>query len=494
MLARSSMKERPICLIQPPTSFGLRAESIFYDVFDSIGLISLAGFLRQKGLRVELFNIARAHRYGYSVEQVAERIRSCNPLIVGIGGMWLHQSAGALEVAQIVRRIHPDVPVVVGGQHASLFARELVEDYGDVIDAVVVGEGEEAVSHAVGSLLSQGRPDWGLPGIMSIDDCGKLSCDPASVTLDIDTLPFLSYRDVWPQAGSSCHDPYHDIAALNTCRGGCPCACCHCLEAPPFGAMGRPRRARHSVDYLIEQIKLFILEGKTNLFIQDAFFSGGDAFVAEFVGRARREDLKLTRIHFFVEPGFLSRDTLRCLAAFPADLVKIDYGVETGSEQVARNLNRYSDYSEIFDDLSTLGQTCALATAWWLVGLPGETEECLLETEQAIKRAIDRGVYPERISQMILFPGTGLYSRREEFGITPFFQNYRDFCLFSRIERRPDGIYPELITHEMPYQRKDDTIRFLNRIKRQIGNWLEEHQSCRGSAVPSYTFKRYAFF
>jgi len=62
------------------------------------------------------------------------------PRLVGISLKWFHHVHRALAMAKILRRIDPEIRIVVGGNTASYFWREL-SGY-DCIDHVVLGDGE----------------------------------------------------------------------------------------------------------------------------------------------------------------------------------------------------------------------------------------------------------------------------------------------------------------------------------------------------------------
>ena len=46
------------------------------------------------------------------------------------------------ETARRLKSLSPDISIVVGGQHASLFASEISDRYRDCIDGVIQGEAE----------------------------------------------------------------------------------------------------------------------------------------------------------------------------------------------------------------------------------------------------------------------------------------------------------------------------------------------------------------
>lgn len=488
-------KKNFVCLIQPHTSFKLmNVQPALFDQFDSIGLMSLSAYLKEKGYEVEILHLAKAFRNGYSLQQVIDKIKSREPILFGIGNMWVHQSVGMLETATLLKENYPNIPIIVGGQHASFFSRDIVESYSGLIDGVIVGEGEETLYDVVKSVEESGIIEKSIPGLMVKNSNGEIEYTRRDIKLELDNLPFLSHKGIWPKIDPLPGDIIPYAAALDTVRGGCPQSCVHCLEGNGLGKLGRNKRAFHSPEYLIDQMKLYLQEGKTNILIQDSFYANGNKPIEKFVDLAKQENLFVDAMHFFVEPGYLSSDIFKVLESFPAQKVAVDYGIETGSEKVARNMGRYYNLDKIYRDVEILGKTKTVSTAWWLISLPGETEEDVKLTEKAIIETTNMGVLTERVSQMLLFPQTELYKNRKLYDMRAYFHDFHDFKVFSNTERRENGLYPELVTHDMPYQTREDTIRLLRDLKKSIRKATEASPYYEEKKKLGFVLNDYDFF
>ncbi len=104
------------------------------------GILYLAGYLRRHDIEayVQLwdgdFTEAELRQ---SLEGLLKRVR---PKLVGISLKWFHHVHRALLIAKLVRKIDPTIRIVVGGNTASYWWREL-HAY-DTIDHLVLGDGE----------------------------------------------------------------------------------------------------------------------------------------------------------------------------------------------------------------------------------------------------------------------------------------------------------------------------------------------------------------
>ncbi len=75
---------------------------------------------------------------GFDVEAA---IRDMNPVAFGIDLHWLPHAHGSIEIARIVKKYHPDTPVIFGGLSASFFHQELASY--DCVDYVLRGDSTE---------------------------------------------------------------------------------------------------------------------------------------------------------------------------------------------------------------------------------------------------------------------------------------------------------------------------------------------------------------
>lgn len=96
----------------------------------------------------------------------------------------------ALAVSRAIKAAHPQVPVVWGGWHPSLFAHECLDE--PAIDAVVVGQGELTFADVVARCLA-GQALAGCAGTVARDSSGGLVTGPARPLADLNTLPAHDY-------------------------------------------------------------------------------------------------------------------------------------------------------------------------------------------------------------------------------------------------------------------------------------------------------------
>ncbi|ATB30548.1 B12-binding domain-containing radical SAM protein [Melittangium boletus] len=115
------------------------------------GILYLAGYLRRSGIEafVRLYDGDQTEdEVARSLEALVARVR---PRLVGISLKWFHHIHRALLLARTLREIDPHIRIVVGGNTASYWWRELHAF--DCFDHIVLGDGERPLL-----ALCQGDP------------------------------------------------------------------------------------------------------------------------------------------------------------------------------------------------------------------------------------------------------------------------------------------------------------------------------------------------
>ncbi len=104
------------------------------------GILYLASYLRRGGVEAFVRLWDGDQTEGEVVRSLEALVARVRPKLVGISLKWFHHVHRALLMARTLRKIDPEIRVVVGGNTASYFWREL--NGFDFIDHVVLGDGE----------------------------------------------------------------------------------------------------------------------------------------------------------------------------------------------------------------------------------------------------------------------------------------------------------------------------------------------------------------
>jgi radical SAM superfamily enzyme YgiQ (UPF0313 family) len=184
---------------------------------EPLGMEYIAAALEARGHQVTIADL----RFTRPVEQQLKRAR---PGLIGIAGMHALETDDVLALAAHVRRLAPDVPIVIGGHTAAAYPEPFLS--ADV-DAVVLDDGERAVPEIVEAIEAR-RPLRSVRGLAVLDEHGALvrTGDHAD-TFVLDTVPLPARRlvDGWrKQYACLAHRP---TWLVETARG-CPFRCSFC--------------------------------------------------------------------------------------------------------------------------------------------------------------------------------------------------------------------------------------------------------------------------
>lgn len=110
-------------------------QSILYPPF---GILYVAGALEKAGYKVSIFHEI-ANRT--NIKRLLEEIVKFRPLFVGFSTMTGSQLLPAIMASRLIKEELPELPIIWGGMHPTLLARQCLTE--DFVDMVVIGEGEE---------------------------------------------------------------------------------------------------------------------------------------------------------------------------------------------------------------------------------------------------------------------------------------------------------------------------------------------------------------
>ena len=96
-----------------------------YEYFP-VGFKTMQRYLGDRGYEVAILNLSTV-LLKYPHLDVRSLLASIDARLVGIDLHWMVHVQGSLEVARLVKSIHPDTPIVFGGISSTYYARQLVE-------------------------------------------------------------------------------------------------------------------------------------------------------------------------------------------------------------------------------------------------------------------------------------------------------------------------------------------------------------------------------
>jgi len=360
----------------------------------------LAAVAERRGAECRILDLAALD---IGLEAVAAAATSWQPQIVGISSTTI-SFPNALRVAQLVKQTQPETLVVLGGCHVTFTAPKTLNDHREV-DVVVRGEGEETFSELL-DCLEEGGDLSRVRGLSYRHSDGSIVHNlPRGFIPDLDALP-------WPARHLMQMEAYDGMGALFTSRG-CPYACAFCAATAMSGHRYRCRQPRLIVDEMQHLIERYGCRHFS--FLDDTFTALPNRLTTPVCQDILQRGLNVTFACASradaVSPQLI--DELR-----RAGCIAVHYGVETGSQQVLDRMNKRIRLDQVRDAVRWAAEAGLEVLCSIILGLPGETEETVRQMRQFLAELRDLGASGILLEMLIPFPGTDIYERPQEYGIT----------------------------------------------------------------------------
>jgi anaerobic magnesium-protoporphyrin IX monomethyl ester cyclase len=342
-----------------------------------LGIYTLAAVLEAEGHAVVVADLVLHGTW--SLEAFAADIDAAH--LVGIGATSMAWPAAVDAIAQ-VRRRRPDVPIVCGGIHPTLFDQHVLRTF--PVPFVVRGEGEIALVRLCAAL--EGRGEIGsVPNLSWIDGDGRLvrnAVDAKIAARDLAATP-LPRWDRLPPATYKC-------LAVESSRG-CAYDCSFC--STPYRRSWRGldpeavvARLEHALDHLDRARSACV-------HIVDDEFSMNPSRATAIARRIAERGLTPRLLYDSRAPDLLHPDFVAAIAPYTAGLL---IGAECGYDEGLKRVGKGTTCRSLEQAARVLARhgLAARTDFSFILGLPWETRA---EVEQTIRFATrlfaDHGVH-----------------------------------------------------------------------------------------------------
>src|SRR4030042_2754519 len=141
-----------------------------------IGFASLSEYLERYGLKVRIINVAMKMLKDEKFD-VERLIRKSKTGAFGIDLHWMAHVQGALALAEIIKRFHPDIPVILGGLSATYYHEEILRQY-PFIDFVMRGDSTEKPLVQLLQTIKKGGEFKDIPNLTYRDEKNRIQANP----------------------------------------------------------------------------------------------------------------------------------------------------------------------------------------------------------------------------------------------------------------------------------------------------------------------------
>jgi len=489
------MATTDLILVHPPSLYDFRKRPGLYgpisDVVPStpifemypIGFASLSEYLERHGIKVRIINLAMKMLKSdkFDVERLIQKNK---PVAFGIDLHWMAHVQGALALAEIIKRYHPDTPVILGGLSATYYHEEILRQY-PFVDFVVRGDSTENPLLQLLQAFKTGADFKNIPNLTYRDGKNGIQVNPLTYvpeTLDDIAIDYRHImRKVVRYADPTGYQPFIDwysypVTAVFTCRGCIyPCKTCGGSSQTFRSMANRGKPAYRNPKLLAQDIFNISDHLRAPVMIIGDIFQPGEEYGFTFLQEMKRKPISNhVAFEFFIPP---SRSQLNKIAEAVPNF-NIEISPESHDEEVRKAFGRpYNNEAleRMIADAIDLG--CKRIDLFFMIGLPKQTYSSALESVDYCRSLLDRFRSYKKLFPFIsplapfLDPGSTVFEAPERYG-------YR--LLYRTVEEHRQALlapsWKYILNYETEWMDRDAIVdstyeagKKLNRLKAEFG-------------------------
>jgi len=396
------MEIMKILFINPPWFEG----STFDKLISSnppLGLAYIAAYLEKNGYKnIEILDMKVL---GLTFNEIESKIRKTKPDIVGITAA-TGQISSTSKIISIIKKIKPNTVTVIGGPHPSALPKRTLREVN--ADVCVIGEGEVTFLELV-KIIEKNVDLKNVDGICFRNGNDKIIINKRRELIEIlDELPFPA-RHLIPPLEEYRHSSSFGENKLHTSvmtSRGCPFRCKFC-DKSIFGRTFRTRSVKNVVDEIEFLVKKY---GVEEIRVFDDLFTVNERRVKEICNEIIKRELNFSWC-CEARVNSVTPEMLKLMKK--AGCTQIDYGIESGSQEILDLLNKDTNLDEIRNAVKWTKEVGIKIKGYFLLGLPGETKKLI---EKTIEFAKSLDIDYAAFFFYSPYPGTPLYNSLNKYG------------------------------------------------------------------------------
>jgi len=412
-----------ILLINPKTSKTSEVQREFFRE-PNLGILYLTAILELNNIPTDILDLEQF--LDFTELEIKEQIRekAIEYQIFGITCL-TNTFHLAVDIARIIKKENKNSIIILGGPHVTFMYESILENdkkSENLIDFICIGEAEKSFLKLIKILISKIQSNkpleiykdklQSIKALAYIDSKGHLNVNADTYELDLENLP-LPARYKLPQ------DYYYYTIANVIVNRGCPNQCSFCSRQKLF-----KKTKIRSISSISTEIRDIIsMQTYSHINFYDNININND-FFKNFCNMFIEHELKIPwgceiRVDTIEEEdAYLLRE---------AGCQLIATGIESASLDVLRKNFKYQEPKRVMEGILNLKKHKIPIQAYFVLGLPGETEETFQETISYIsKLPLDEN---DALNFFVAtpYPGSRLWDEKEHFNISIIETNFAKY-------------------------------------------------------------------
>ena len=353
------------------TGFTTKRVKRIYGYSMPLGIAGLAAILENSGYEVAVLDPCPEQ---LTAEQITAWIKKENPGILGISAL-THTAKNAYAVAEMVKKEMPDLPIMMGGSHCTVWPRRAIDEC-PAIDVSVIGEAEERIVPLTEAIVKKSGLQ-NIKGLIFRDFNSKeiIETGPPDLQKNLDLFPFPA-RHLFR---NDLYNPYPDqvrkipVTNVMTSRGCTWRRCKFCFEGGKF----MPAYRRRSPENVIAELREIKKMGFNGFAFWDDNFCVSEDWVGRVCELLRKENLGLAWT-CYGRSNTMTEKMVKDLKS--AGCFSIYIGFESGNQRILDLIQKGTTLDDARRAVKLCHKFGLEVRGSFIVGLPWDTPETVQES------------------------------------------------------------------------------------------------------------------
>lgn len=440
-----------VCFVHPPSIYDFRQRDLrsgpISDVIPStpifemypVGLISMLNSMVSNGYNARISNVAVHMLYSKEFD-VRKYLSGIEADIYGVDLHWLPHAHGALNIAKMIKELHPNSKVLMGGFSSTYFAEEIMQNY-PFVDFVLRGDLQEEAIVDLSEAVERNRDLASVPNLAYREGTkvvfNKTSNDPEAIKrvfLNYDLL----FRNAIKYGDVRGHLPYKmwlkNPSAMTLIEHGCQYNCGFCGGSHFAFSKNYFNISPLFRDPELVARELNIIQDRlgTPVFIAGDLNAAGPKFRGAFFKAIKERDLDMSILteHFVPPPEEYFKELSRVIPRF-----KVEISPDSSNEQIRAKVGRHYTNHELEKAIGYAKDYGARKfDVYFMIGLPGQRKEDVIADVRYSENIMSKYIGGSMkmyafLSPMTPFldPGSLFYEMPSKYGITLRAKTLQDY-------------------------------------------------------------------
>jgi len=412
-----------ILLINPKTSKTSEVQREFFRE-PNLGILYLTAILELNNIPTDILDLEQF--LDFTELEIKEQIRekAIEYQIFGITCL-TNTFHIAIDIARIIKKQNRNNYVILGGPHVTFMYKEILEDdknAENLIDFICIGEAENSLLKLVKILIAQKQTNKTLKsyegrlksikGLAFCDSNGKLNVNFGAGEIDLENLPL-------PARYKLSQDYYYYTIANIIVNRGCPNQCSFCSRQKLF----KKTKIRSIPSILSEIRAIQALQTYKHINFYDNI-NINSTFLREFCNMFIEHKIDIPW-GCEIRVDTITDEEAHLLKSAGCRLIAT--GIESASIDVLSKNFKFQEPKKVRDGIIHLKRYSIPIQAYFVLGLPGETEETFQRTLNYINNLpLDEN---DKLNYFIAtpYPGSRLWDEKDQFNIDIIETNFAKY-------------------------------------------------------------------